>query len=98
MSYILVGRMILCEVIDPRAYQISQIRCLLSALISLLRGQDLQSKALSYGSHNELLELVDRLVLTETIFPLLSLQRYYRVSCQSVHLYAASLWNQMSLV
>ena len=77
MSYLLVRRMILCEVIDPRAYQISQIRCLLSALISLLRGQDLQSKALSYGSHNELLELVDRLVLTKTIFPLLlSLQRY----------------------
>lgn len=70
MSYILVRRMILCEVIDPRAYQISQIRC-------LLRGQNLQSKALSYGSHNELLELVDRLVLTETIFPLLlSLQGY----------------------
>ena len=37
-------------------------------LILLLHGQDRQSKALDSGSHHELLELVERLILTKTLF------------------------------
>lgn len=38
----------------------------ISKLISLLHGQDRQSEPLNCGSHHELLELVERLVLTKT--------------------------------
>jgi len=53
------------------AYRNFHSPCLLPLLLSLFHGQDHQSKALNYGSHYELLELVDRLVLlTKTIFAL----------------------------
>ena len=53
-------------------------------LILLLHGQDRQSKALDCGSHHELLELVERLILTKT---LLSFDhRGIRVSCQSMNI------------
>ena len=64
-------------------------------LILLIHEQDRQSKALDCGSHHELLELVERLVLTKT---LLSFDhRGIRVSCHAM-IYAASLRNQMSIM
>ncbi|XP_020878014.1 MADS-box protein FLOWERING LOCUS C isoform X1 [Arabidopsis lyrata subsp. lyrata] len=47
-----------------------------------LKALDIQSKALNYGSHHELLELVERLVLTKTIFE----YKGIRVFCQTMNI------------
>lgn len=57
----------------------------ISKLILLLHGQERQSNPLNCGSHHELLELVERLVLTIRLF--LSFDhKGIRVSCQSMNI------------